>query len=348
MDPEEDVSTLSGMTSAEAAAASHRCTSAFLALAHYLDSKILPRSAAEITIPRYLFFAIAEATGFVGRGRRMQWHGMGINIATSGDDAFGVALCGVEIESHREALTSEMLSRLKRGCIAELPEGTGGNRVSPRAEPIGKIPVTPSPAGGDDRNPNSLAHLSDEAKVVAAKEAVAAYARNKQLPSAAHLALFGELDGKRAGNKGSDEPPTSGRLRSAFSVGKWGGIRWVATDFAAPGADKTVAAIRRADGSIVATNLPAGTVVATAIGDKFASFTVLRDATGETEIFSARIVDDIKRNDHSLSAEPLSRAIDQIWVRENGRPYADLIGSRAERLAEMVCRGDSAADGERG
>jgi len=272
----------------------------------------------------------------------MRVHDLEILRGDAGIGIFGPKM----IESSRKALDAEILRCLGRGGITELPKSTSGDRVRASAEPIGKIPVTPSPAGGDDRDSNSLAHLSDEAKVIAAKHAIAAYARNKQLPSAAHLALFGELDGKRAGNKGSDEPPTSGRLRSAFSVGKWGGIRWVATDFAAPGADKTVAAIRRADGSIVATNLPAGTVVATAIGDKFASFTVLRDATGETEIFSARIVDDIKRNDHSLSAEPLGRAVDQVWVRENGGAYADLISSRAERLAEMVCRGDSTADGE--
>lgn len=178
------------------------------------------------------------------------------------------------IHPDREALEAEILRCLGRDAVGKLPEGAGGNRVSPRAEPIGEIPVTPSPASGDDRDSNSLAHLSDEAKVIAAKEAIATYARKKQLPSAAHLALFGELDGKAAGNK---------RAQSIVDM-----IRM-------PGPDIDI--------------------------------------------------DDIDRNDHSLSAEPLSRAIDQIWVRENGGPYADLVCSRAERLAEMVWRAEAATDG---
>ena len=187
------------------------------------------------------------------------------------------------IKSNFEALRVEILRCLGRDAVGKLPKSPSSDSVRAGAEPIGEIPVTPRPASGDDRNPNGLAHLSDEAKVVSAKQAIAAYARNKQLPSAAHLALFGELDGKRAGNKGP-------------GLGQAG---WMP--------DPAPAWHAQID-----------------------------------RLF------DIKRNDHSLSAEPLSRAIDQIWVRENGGAYADLIGSRAERLAEMVRRGDSAADGERG
>ena len=184
------------------------------------------------------------------------------------------------VESDREALEAEILRCLGRGGVAKLPQSASGNGVSPRAKPVSEVGIAPSPASGNDRNPNGLAHLSNEAKIIAAKEAIAAYARNKQLPSAEHLALFGELDGKRAGNKGAN--PRIEELRASAD--------WSDLDFAAH----------------------------------------------------------IKRNNNRLSAEPLSRAIDQLWVRENGGSYADLISSRSERLAEMVCRGDSAADGERG
>jgi hypothetical protein len=176
------------------------------------------------------------------------------------------------IDADRKALIAKM-QRCLKGCgVSELPKSPGGDSVRASAESIGEIPVTPSPASGDDRNPNSLAHLSDEAKVIAAKHAIAAYGRNKQLPSASVSALFRELDGKAAGNKG------------AAPKHAWQGVKWV-------------------------------------------------------------VVDDINRNDHSLSTEPLSRAIDQIWVRENSGSYADLVSSRAERLAEMVCRTEAAADG---
>lgn len=178
-----------------------------------------------------------------------------------------------------EPLKAEILGCLQGGRVTELPQSASSNGVSPRAKPVSEVGIAPSPASGDDRDSNGLAHLSDEAKVIAAKEAIAAYARKKQLPSPAHLALFGELDGKRAGNK-----------RPRYSISPAEAARLLRGDF----------------------------------------------------------IDDIHRNDHGLASEPLGRAIDQIWVRENGGSYADLISSRSERLAEMVNRGDSAADGERG
>lgn len=207
----------------------------------------------------------------------------GVEILRGGFDRDTPLVClrnrDILFDAHREALIAEIESRLSGDAVSELPQSASSNGVSPGAKPVSEVGIAPRPASGDDRNPNSLAHLSDEAKVIAAKEAIAAYARKKQLPSAAHLALFGELDGKRAGNKGRPWNPGKARL-AACAAG--------------------------------------------------------------------RAVNDIDRNHHGLSAEPLGRAIDQIWVRENGGAYADLISSRSERLAEMVNRGDAAADGERG
>lgn len=238
------------------------------------------------------------------------------------------------VQPNREAMTAEILRCLGRDTVRELPQSASSNGVSPRAKPVSEVGVTPRPTGSDDRNPHSLAHLSDEAKVIAAKEAIAAYARKKQLPSPAHLALFGELDGKRAGNKGAS-------------------ARVCAVDFAAPGSDKTIVAIRRRDGSIAVSGLPAGTLLSAVVGkDTVRISHRADDRPGQFKNWVSEhwltIIDDIDRNDHSLASEPLSRAIDQIWVRENGGAYADLISSRSERLAEMVNRGDSAADGERG
>ena len=236
------------------------------------------------------------------------------------------------VESDREALEAEILRRLGRGGVAELPEGTGGDRVRSGPKPVSEVGIAPRPASGDNRDSNSLTHLSDEAKVIAAKEAIAAYARKKQLPSAAHLALFGELDGKRAGNKGAGAHP-----------------RIHAVDFAQPGADRNIVATRRSDGSVVVSGLPAGTMFSAEInGDVIHIRHSPDDRPNWTDAHMPHIIDDIDRNHHGLASEPLSRAIDQIWVRENGGAYADLISSRSERLAEMVNRGDSAADGERG
>lgn len=238
---------------------------ALLALAEAEDLAVNPTPFDPATLLRARFFLIGIEVLCGGR------------LVTEPVAIF--ARLGAGVDANSKALLAKIQRCLTGGRITELPKSPSGDRVSPRAETIGKIPVTSSAAGRDNRDSNSLAHLSDEAKVIAAKEAIAAYARNKQLPSAAHLALFGELDGKRAGNKGP-------------GLGQAG---W----------------------------MPA--------------------PAWHAQI--DRLFDDIKRNDHRLSAEPLSRAIDQIWVRENGGAYADLVCSRAERLAEMVCRTEAAADG---
>jgi len=177
------------------------------------------------------------------------------------------------VESDWEALAAEILRCLGWGGVGELPESACCDSMRASAKPIGEIGIAPSPASGNDRDSNSLAHLSDEAKIVAAKQAVAAYARNKQLPSAEHLAVFRELDSKAAGNKGASRV--------------WRGFKFVQ-------------------------------------------------------------IDNIDRNDHSLSSESLGRACDQVWIGENAAPYRHLVCTGAERLAEVIRRGDAAADGERG
>lgn len=234
-----------------------------------LEHNVDPRQVG-LTIPEQDFFEFRRA--FLPEPRS---EGSGMRIfdieILRGLDGVLVWFGSVKMVTSRlEALEAEILRCLGRDRVRELPKSASSNGVSPSTKTIGEVAIAACAAGRDNRNPNSLAHLSYEAKVIAAKEAIAAYARNKQLPSAAHLALFREIDYARACN----------------------------------------------DSSHRAWNAP--------------------------------VIDDIKRNDHSLSAEPLSRAIDQIWVRESSGSYADLISSRAERLAELVCRGDSAADGERG
>src|SRR3989304_2408075 len=102
------------------------------------------------------------------------------------------------IHPDRDALEAEILRCLGRGAIRELPQGASSNGVSPSVKPSGEVGVTSGAASGDNRNPNGLAHLSNEAKVIAAKAAIAAYGREKKLPSAEALALFGELDRAKA------------------------------------------------------------------------------------------------------------------------------------------------------
>lgn len=230
---------------------------------HFLDEKLLRREALSLTIPMRDFVALS------GGDFSTRMNCCGVELLCGRDGVHVWLALPPVIEPNREALNAEILRRLGWNRVRELPKSTGSDGVSPGAETVGEIGVTARAAGRDNRDSDRPADLSDEAKIIAAKAAIAAYGRDKQLPGAATLALFGELDYARACNDSSHRA------------------------------------------------------------------------------WDAPVFYDIERNDHSLSAEPLSRAIDQIWIRENGGAYADLVCSRAERLAEMVYRGNAAADGER-
>lgn len=233
-----------------------------------LRRRNLDPSAVSITVPEADFLALADFT-FNGDTSASKLRCCDIEILR-GRDGVMVWLnpCIKMVESDRKALEMEILRCLGWDSVAELPQSASGNGVSPSAKAVGEIGVAPGAASGNDRNPDGFAHLSNEAKIIAAKAAIARYAREKKLPSAEHLALFRELDSHFPRNKGS--------RRSGIAM-----------------------------------------------------------------------LDDIDRNDHSLSSESLGRAADQAWIREGGAPYRHLIGTAAQRLAEVVNAGDAAADGER-
>jgi hypothetical protein len=55
----------------------------------------------------------------------------------------------------------------------------------------------------------------------------------------------------------------------------------------------------------------------------------------------------VEGDGHSLSSEPLSRAINQLNVAEDGRAHRDFIGAAAQGFAEMLDAGDASADRKR-
>jgi hypothetical protein len=105
-----------------------------------------------------------------------------------------------------DSLAKEIIGCLTGSGVGELPEGAGSNCMGSGMYTTRKVSVTPSTATGDNGNPKRLADLSYEGKVKAAKEAVAAYAREKKLPSPEMLALFRELDDERACQRMMDAP----------------------------------------------------------------------------------------------------------------------------------------------
>jgi hypothetical protein len=267
-------------------------------VAHYLNERCISAKALDLALPTEDFFDLSEEMG-CGRSLATTWmdvHGLRVLRGTSAfivhyDLGHG-SLHGM-VDADMKALTSEILRRLNRHGVRELPKSASSNGVSPSAKTIGEVGVTSSAAGRDNGDTHRTANLSHEEKIIAAKEAIAVYAREKNLPSAEMLATFGELDRAKASGGaaavGVDLPATSGRLLASCVVGRWNGVKWIE---AAPA--------------------------------------------------------NINRHAHRLSSESLGRAADQIWSANSGGTYADLVCSRPERLADMVYRGDSAADGERG
>lgn len=236
------------------------------------------------------------------------------------DADIGVYFGWKMIESDRKALLAEILRCLGRGSVAELPQSASSNRVSPSAKTVSEVGVTARAAGRDNRDSNRPADLSDEAKIIAAKHAISVYARDKKLPSAEALAIFGELDRTKAG-------------RGAAAVG---------VDLAKPGADRTVRWWLAKRSAMAPVSLPTSEELCRGFGGRQYDFIAFDEATD----LGCGAPANINRHAHRLSSESLSRAADQIWGANSSGSYADLVCSRAERLAEMVYRGDAAADGQ--
>lgn len=70
-----------------------------------------------------------------------------------------------------------------------------------RKDRLMQVFVTSGATGGDNRDTNSSTDELDQLKIITAKAAIAAYARDKKLPSAEQLAAFRELDDVRSPNK---------------------------------------------------------------------------------------------------------------------------------------------------
>lgn len=132
------------------------------------------------------------------RDPTMKLHGIVVDFLAS--DEIRVVIGGglYSICADREALASEIKRCLGWDEVRKLPQSPGGDRVRAISEAIGQIGTAPRPTSSHDRNADSGGNLTNEAKIVAAKAAIAAYARDKKLPSAEMLATFGELDRPRA------------------------------------------------------------------------------------------------------------------------------------------------------
>lgn len=280
-----------------------------------VEAEINPRDVS-IVIPERDFLALCNQH-FVGdSASSMRFMDIEILRGTNG---VTVWLPAEVVEPNRETLCMEILRCLGRDGVRELPKSASSNGVSPSAKTIGEVGVTASSSGRDNRDSNRAANLSHEDKIIAAKHAIAVYAREKKLPSAEMLATFGELDRAKAS----------------------GGAAAVGEDFssfeeAAGRVESSI--VRRAMALLAENDVPA---------DEGGMFAMIPENSSLARyLFGAPA--NINRHAHRLSSESLSRAADQIWGANSGGTYADLVCSRAERLAEMVYRGDSAADRERG
>jgi hypothetical protein len=286
------------------------------AVAHFLDEKNLSREVLSLTIPRRDFHELWPLN------TSSKCRTLGIELLCGREEVQVWLVLPKVIEPNREALKMEILRRLGWGGLGELPKSASSNGVSPSAKPVGEVGVTSSAAGRDNRDSNRPADLTHEEKVIAAKHAIAVYAREKKLPSAEALALFSELDG-------------------------WfprGGAAAVGVDLAKPGADRTARWwLGQSPAAMAPVSLPTSEELCSGFGGLEYNFIAFDEVTD----LGCGAPANINRHAHRLSSESLSRAADQIWCANSSGSYADLVCSRAERLAEMVYRGDAAADSER-
>jgi hypothetical protein len=112
--------------------------------------------------------------------------------------------CDRMIESDRYALACEIFACL-HGCgISELPERASSDTMSPGAYSSKEIAVPGRAAIGDHRDRNRPADVAKQIDIVAAKAAIAEYARNKKLPSAEMFVAFRRLDDKAAAKRTGD------------------------------------------------------------------------------------------------------------------------------------------------
>jgi hypothetical protein len=151
-------------------------------------------SCVSVTLPRTTFVALAGPSQ-----SRMRFCDMEF---LTGEDDF-VVWVNPEFPADVEAVKVEVLRCLTGGRISKLPERPGGHSMGPGTNAVGEVGIASGAAIGNDGNAHRGTHLTHEAKVIAAKAALAAYARDKQLPSAEQLAAFRELDSVRAAKKGT-------------------------------------------------------------------------------------------------------------------------------------------------
>lgn len=173
-----------------------------------------------------------------------------------------------------EAIAREVFGCIIGGDVGKLPERSRCDRMGAGAYRLTEVFAAPRSAIGNDRDGNCRTDVAKKIDVVAAKAAIAAYARDKKLPRPEMLAAFRDLDDARSPNKAAN-------------------------------------------------------------------------ATLRTNI-KAAVRDAVNRDRHSLSAEALGRAADQIGIAEGGRPHRDFIGAAAQGFAEVLDTGDAPTHRKRG
>jgi hypothetical protein len=202
-----------------------------------------------------------------------------------------------EIASGENAARREIKRKLAGSGPRPLEQSPRRHRMGASAKRVYHMERAASAASRNNGNADRPTHLTHEQKIVAAKAAIAAYARDKKLPSAEQLAAFRELDEA---------------AKAAKPV--------VAVAPAVPGGNRTVFFFEDPVRDI---NLAPGGLVWSS------------NQNPGAWIDRASI---IERDNHSLSSEALGRAADQLGASQSGRSYADLVGTREQRLAEVLDR----------
>lgn len=209
------------------------------------------------------------------------------------------------------------------GGVCEVENTSSSNSVSPGPDRIGKMTSPAGAAMGDNGDRDGLADACYEAFIKARERAFAADRSQEK--------LAGPLTGEVA-------RPALDPMNSRMFLDEIKLIGPRETEELIASARRLYREIGLSLGSIrpprPQPSVKEHVTVTTRHGVTLTG--AMRGAEFSVSREQSSIRKDVKGNDHSLAAEPLGRAADQMWVTEGGCAYRDLVGTVRQRQADVI------------
>lgn len=200
------------------------------------------------------------------------------------------------------------------GGVCEVENTSSSNSVSPGPDRIGKMTSPAGAAMGDNGDRDGLADACYEAFIKARERAFAADRSQEKLAGPLAREVSSPVDSEMLLSMDDIRAIVRDGWKEAYAA--WFG------PICPP---KTIGNFDGLKEHVTVTTRHGVTLTGAMRG---AEFSVSREQSS--------IRKDVKGNDHSLAAEPLGRAADQMWVTEGGCAYRDLVGTVRQRQADVI------------